>query len=923
MSRYSQCLLALLSALSLDAARAEEAVDGVTQVAVGYAHSCALVQSGDVYCWGMETVNGQATISNVATKVEGLPRVKSISAGQVSSCAVDLEDRAWCWGVDLQTSIRSNEEVLSGPRLVSGLPAVVQTASGYLHNCAIARDDGAVWCWGLNAAGELGDGTTEDRADPVRAGAITGATHIDAGVNNSCAIVAGGAIYCWGTDSQSSEGVLINSTSPQHFDESRNATRVANGRNFVCSRQHNAQVICFGSNIMNQLGDRATGATYSLAKPKGLGPARDVDAGGFFACALVDTGDVFCWGNLPGRQENSLDGTDPQAVSGLAGVMALAVGFETACALQSDNRLLCWGNNQTGQVGTGLTGDYSTAPVEVVGLPGSDAALLHAARARGLQDSGKAQAALAEAYMAIALRPDRVALLLLRAAILRDLGQTDLAIEDLEKALAAEPDNAEALHAYGVLLFGQGRTDAAIAALERAIAIDQNDALSYVELGRIMLSVGEREQAGKNFSTARSIEPDIAQEYRWRGFEATLNENYDAAIANYDVAILLDPEDASLYADRADAYEAMGDTDKAEADRKRKASLEHASAEFDRLTDEGWSLYEADEFAKAIDVYTQALAIRPLDAHALWQRSIVYYEMENYEGAIADLDKAISINPEDAAYYFYRANSYTALGQVDKAIADYDMSLSLERDAYTYELRASANEMAGRVDDAIADYTSALELDPSPSTYSNRAQIYLRLGEYSKVIDDCDAALAINAEYSSCYIDIAFAQMALGNNDAAGAALKKLFAFDPENTDGLGVLARLDFLEGNFANSARSFEAAARDRPEDAYLAMWSELARRRAGEPRHLSEAAVTLDLSAWPGPLLQMYLGKVDIETVRNSVTGDEQLCEFDFYGGEWLLVEGRTEEARVLLGDAARICPYDYIEKQPAKVELLRIP
>jgi tetratricopeptide (TPR) repeat protein len=474
---------------------------------------------------------------------------------------------------------------------------------------------------------------------------------------------------------------MINSTSPQHFDESRNATRVANGRNFICSRLGNAQIICFGSNIMNQLGDRAAGATYTLAQPKGLGPARDVDAGGFFACALVDTGDVFCWGLLPSSEEISPDGADPQAVSGLAGVTALAVGFETACALQNDNRLLCWGNNETGQLGNGLTGGYAIAPVEVVGLPGGDAALLHAARARGLQEIGKTQAALAEADMAIALRPDRVALLLLRAAILRDLGQIDRAIDDLEKALAAEPENAEALHEYGALLFGQGRTDAAISAYERAIAANQNDALAYVELGRIMLSVGEREQAEKNFNTAKSIKPDIALDYSSRGFEATLNENYDAAIANYDVAILLDSENESFYADRADAYEAMGDKDKAEADRKRKALLEHASAEFDRLTEEGWSLYEADEFAKAIDVYTQALTIRPLDDVALWQRSLAYDGMENYERAIADLDKAISINPEDADYYQYRANSYAALGQVDKALADYDMSLSLERDA--------------------------------------------------------------------------------------------------------------------------------------------------------------------------------------------------------------------------------------------------
>lgn len=918
MYRHSQCLLALFSAFFLDAAHAEEAVDGVTQVAVGYAHSCALVQSGDVYCWGMQILNGQATISTWATKVEGLPRVKSISAGQVSSCAVDLEDRAWCWGVDLQASIRSNEEVLSGPRLVSGLPAVVQTASGYMHNCAIARDDGAVWCWGVNVEGELGDGTTEDRADPVRAGAIIGATHIDAGVNNSCAILAGGAIYCWGTDLQNDQGVMINSTFPQHFDESRNAARVANGRNFICSRQDNAKVICFGSNIMNQLGDSAAGMTYTLARPKGLGPARDVDAGGFFACALVETGAVFCWGGLPGSQEIHLGGADPQAVSGLAGVTALAVGFETACALQSDNRLLCWGNNQTGQLGNGLTGGYSIAPVEVAGLPGGDASLLHAARARMLQDTGKPQEALAEADKAIGLHPDRVALLRLRADILRDLGQIDRAIDDLEKALAAEPENVEALHEYGALLFAQGLTDAAIAAFERAIALNQNDALSYAELGRIMLLVGEREQADRNFNTAKSIKPDIAQDYKWRGFEATLNEDYDAAIANYDVAILLDPEDESFYADRAEAYEAMGDKDKAEADRKRKASLEHASAEFDRLTDEGWSLYEADEFEKAIDVITQALMIRPLDTYALWLRAISYEMMEDYESAIADLDKAISINPEDASYYLYRANSYAGLGQVDKALADYDMSLSLERDAYTYEMRARANAMAGRLDDAIADYTSALELDPEYDTaLRGRGDMYWEVEQYEAAVADYTRAIEIDPEYVSAISGRAYALMSLGRFEDAEKDLTRALRLDPDNHWILFARGRafrhLQKPDLAVIDLARATAAG------EIYASLFLYLTEWPANEAlarAHLSEAASTWNSQDWPRPIMDYLLGVSSRETLSAKASNAGELCEVDFYVASALLLRQETETAIDLFQKAVETCPHTFVEYEEAR-------
>ena len=381
MPRRAAGFVSLLTILMAAPQAAGASADAVIRVAPGYVHSCALTAAGDVHCWGMEQVNGRAENTTSAHRVDGLPRAAALASGHVNSCILDGDGAAWCWGVDLQASVEAKRAVVGGPRLVTGLPPAAMIASGHLHSCAVARADGAVWCWGANAAGELGDGSTSDRAQPVRAGDLTGVSAIAAGINNTCAIAAAGAVYCWGTDLQSGDGEIVHSHVPMRVPLDEPVSRIANGRNFICALTASHRVICFGSNILNQLGDRALGKTYTTGSPAGVTEAQDIGTGGFFGCALLQAGDITCWGHLPTANDATYEGVDPQRVAGLGAAQSLGIGITTACVIAADGRVLCWGNNQTGQVGNGRTADIEFQPVEVRGLGGGAAATPQASHA--------------------------------------------------------------------------------------------------------------------------------------------------------------------------------------------------------------------------------------------------------------------------------------------------------------------------------------------------------------------------------------------------------------------------------------------------------------------------------------------------------------------------------------------------------------
>ncbi len=251
-----------------------------------------------------------------------------------------------------------------------------EVAVGSSHSCLLA--DGTVKCWGYNAYGQLGDGTTTQSLTPVPVAGITGATDLSAGFDFGCAVVDSGVVKCWGANyaGQLGDGTTTNASIPVEVSGARGALQVAAGADHACALLVVGTVKCWGRNFFGQLGNGQSGFPQESLVPVdvvGLSDVVSISTGAASTCGLLAGGTVKCWGgNTYGQVGNgtTVDSSLPSAVSGVSGATALASGFHHACATVVGGGIRCWGRNHLGQLGDGRTTDSSTAVV-VSGITGA------------------------------------------------------------------------------------------------------------------------------------------------------------------------------------------------------------------------------------------------------------------------------------------------------------------------------------------------------------------------------------------------------------------------------------------------------------------------------------------------------------------------------------------------------------------------
>jgi alpha-tubulin suppressor-like RCC1 family protein len=281
---------------------------GVTAIDAAYWHTCALNESGAVKCWGTNYVGqlGDGTITDRLTPVDvsGLASgVTAIAAGAFHSCALTSGGGVKCWGDnrygqlgDGTTTNRLTPVDVSG--LASGVTAI---AAGYWHTCALTIA-GGVKCWGANPAGQLGDGTSlNTRLTPVDVtGLASGVTAIAAGYEHTCALTSGGGVKCWGSngDGRLGDGTLTNRLTPVDVTGlGGGVTAIKAGAEHSCALTDVGGVKCWGYNVSGQLGDGTTMDRSTPVDVSGLGSSvTAIAAGHAHSCALTSGGRAKCWG---------------------------------------------------------------------------------------------------------------------------------------------------------------------------------------------------------------------------------------------------------------------------------------------------------------------------------------------------------------------------------------------------------------------------------------------------------------------------------------------------------------------------------------------------------------------------------------------------------------------------------------------------
>jgi len=341
-------------------------------------HTCTLLGSSGVKCWGAGLGNGLNDSSTAPANVSGLSSgVLGIAAGDGHSCAVLNTGAVKCWGANgsgqlgngttTQSLTPVNVQNLSGP--------VSAVSTGYGYTCALLRT-GGVQCWGGNGFGQLGNGTTAQSLTPVNvSGLSSGVRAIAAGKAHTCAVLSTGAVKCWGLNSSSQLGndsTNGSSTPGDVSNLSSGVIAIATGEKHTCALLSTGAAKCWGANGNGQLGDNSNVTRDVPVNVQDITTAVAISTGGNNSCALLSTGGVQCWGQGNyGQLGNGLvaDRYIPGAVSNLSsGVRAITTGLEHSCAVLSTGAAKCWGRNQFGQLGTGSNSNHS-APESVTGIP--------------------------------------------------------------------------------------------------------------------------------------------------------------------------------------------------------------------------------------------------------------------------------------------------------------------------------------------------------------------------------------------------------------------------------------------------------------------------------------------------------------------------------------------------------------------------
>jgi alpha-tubulin suppressor-like RCC1 family protein len=327
-----------------------------TQVDVGDSHACATTQAG-LYCWG-ENEFAQAGNAALQTYYEPVLYDPGITHTAIrmsfgKSC-VWAAGGGRCWGRTANgsaatgTSQRHSADPL--PILTSN---IVNVANGYDHACTLDAS-GAVRCYGYNGQGQLGStGPTSTSGVTV---AVQPASDIASGARHACALV-GATAYCWGHNhrGQLGDGTTAERATPMPV-AGPTFVDIGCGDHFCCGRDSaSTDIYCWGDNSSGQIGDGSNVNSRTLPTKVILPMATQyvvVGQGG--ACAKLTNGTFYYWGDNDLGQLGNGTGSDirtPVLIPELTGSSYLSIGTRGSCAITSgvvsctgDTRLLANGD---------------------------------------------------------------------------------------------------------------------------------------------------------------------------------------------------------------------------------------------------------------------------------------------------------------------------------------------------------------------------------------------------------------------------------------------------------------------------------------------------------------------------------------------------------------------------------------------------
>jgi alpha-tubulin suppressor-like RCC1 family protein len=312
------------------------------------------------------------------TSIPEAARFASISAGDSHTCAIDRDGALWCWGSNAQGELGVGSTIESDvPVRVGGDSDWATIAAGRGATCGL-RTDGTMWCWGSMATTGLPQSVTVPTQHPGTWIAI------DVGLTMTCVVAANGDVHCH--DAMTTGFGLTIGT---------RAVVVAASDRHQCYIDMDQRAFCWGANEAGQLGTGDTAVRDLPALVTRIPRAKAIVAGPQHTCAIGTDDTLWCWGACDvgevGPNGNSTDGVrcpTPSQPAPEQHFRSVSVDGLYTCAVRDDSVMLCFGLGDLGQLGT-LGGDISHVPVSPHALPDGWAAVSAGSRHTcGIREDG-------------------------------------------------------------------------------------------------------------------------------------------------------------------------------------------------------------------------------------------------------------------------------------------------------------------------------------------------------------------------------------------------------------------------------------------------------------------------------------------------------------------------------------------------------
>ncbi|HEX6041927.1 hypothetical protein [Longimicrobium sp.] len=307
-----------------------------TSITAGGAQTCALDSGGQAWCWGHNADGrlGDGTyvlpLMPVAVQQTGGLTFTQLSAGDTHNCGLDAGGQAYCWGGNNAGQVGDStwQTVRITPTAVlqRGGLTFSSIVAGQQHTCGL---DGAgqAYCWGYDGDGALGNGSTFGGYAPVAVQQPSGVTFVSlAAWRHTCGLTSGGQAYCWGENAagQLGDSTIVDQNAPVAVLQPAGVTfsAISTGGDHTCALDASGNAWCWGGDSTGQLGNGAGGASripVAVTMPGGV-TFTSIFADVSKTCALDTNGQAWCWGRNNSGFNQIGDGTNttrtvPTAVS--------------------------------------------------------------------------------------------------------------------------------------------------------------------------------------------------------------------------------------------------------------------------------------------------------------------------------------------------------------------------------------------------------------------------------------------------------------------------------------------------------------------------------------------------------------------------------------------------------------------------------